>query len=87
MTKHDKLVDVSHTTAQCLQVAGTMDVMTMREFDALYIHQCRTIALTKSNMCDYALKLVRPSLLPTSTPALQQYKSTSKVKNILMGYR
>jgi len=35
MTKHDKLLDVLHGTAQGLHAAGTMDAMTMREFDAL----------------------------------------------------
>ena len=35
MTKRDKLLDVLHGTAQGLHAAGTMDAMTMREFDAL----------------------------------------------------
>ena len=35
MKKHDKLLDVLHGTAKGLHEAGTMDAMTMREFDAL----------------------------------------------------
>lgn len=35
MSKHDKLLDVLHGTAQGLHAAGVMDGTTMREFDAL----------------------------------------------------
>ncbi|PXX42598.1 helix-turn-helix domain-containing protein [Undibacterium pigrum] len=34
MSKHDKLLDVLHGTAQGLHSAGVMDATTMREFDA-----------------------------------------------------
>ncbi len=33
--KHDKLLDVLHSTAADLHQAGVMDLTTMREFDAL----------------------------------------------------
>jgi putative transcriptional regulator len=35
MKKNDKLIDVLHETAKGLHAAGTMDAVTMREFDAL----------------------------------------------------
>ena len=55
-----------HETAKSLHKAGTMDAVTMREFDALCLPPVKTYTRPRrSSVCAHATRTAMPCLRPT----------------------
>ena len=72
MSKHDKLLDVLHGTAQGLHAAGVMDTTTLREFDALLSVASTRLYGGTNQAFVCASRRARLCLRPTSTPVLRR---------------
>lgn len=84
MTKKDKLLDVLHGTAQGLHAAGTMDAMTMREFDALCltpIQQYNPEQIKKLRLRFKTSQAVFAAYLNTSPSTVQKWEQGQKHPN------
>lgn len=84
MTKHDKLLDVLHDTAKGLHAAGTMDAMTMREFDALCItpvQNYNAVQIKKLRLRFKASQAVFAAYLNTSPSTVQKWEQGQKHPN------
>jgi putative transcriptional regulator len=60
--KHDKLLNVLHSTAAGLHQAGVMDLTTMREFDALCLPPVQDYSAAQIKGIRLRLKPARPCL-------------------------
>ena len=77
MKKHDKLLDVLHSTAKGLHKAGTMDVTTMREFDALCllpVEEYSADQIKKLRLRFKASQAVFAAYLNTSPSTVQKWE-------------
>ncbi len=84
MTKHDKLLDVLHSTAKGLHAAGTMDAMTMREFDALCltpVQNYNAAQIKKLRLRFKASQAVFAAYLNTSPSTVQKWEQGQKHPN------
>lgn len=84
MTKHDKLLDVLHSTAQGLHAAGTMDAMTMREFDALCLTPVQVYSaaqIKRLRLRFKASQAVFAAYLNTSPSTVQKWEQGQKHPN------
>ncbi|MDL2354726.1 MAG: DNA-binding transcriptional regulator [Pseudomonadota bacterium] len=84
MSKHERLLDVLHSTAQGLHVAGTMDGATMRDFDALCLTpvQDYTAAQIKHLRLRFkASQAVFAAYLNISTSTVQKWEQGQKHPN------
>lgn len=84
MTKKDKLLNVLHGTAQGLHAAGTMDAMTMREFDALCltpIQQYNPEQIKKLRLRFKTSQAVFAAYLNTSPSTVQKWEQGQKHPN------
>lgn len=84
MKKHDKLLDVLHETAKGLHDAGTMDTVTMREFDALCLPPVKkytAIQIKRLRLRYKAGQAVFAAYLNTSTSTVQKWEQGQKHPN------
>ena len=84
MKKHDKLMDVLHSTAQGLHAAGTMDATTMREFDALCLPPIQEYSATQIKRLRLRFKAsqaVFAAYLNTSPSTVQKWEQGQKHPN------
>jgi putative transcriptional regulator len=84
MKKNEKLLDVLHVTAKGLHAAGTMDAMTMREFDALCLpplHDYNASQIKKLRLRFKASQAVFAAYLNTSTSTIQKWEQGKKHPN------
>jgi putative transcriptional regulator len=84
MMKHDKLLDVLHSTAAGLHQAGVMDLTTLREFDALCLPpvQDYSAAQIKGIRLRFkASQAVFAAYLNTSPSTIQQWERGQKHPN------
>lgn len=84
MSKHDKLMDVLHSTAKGLHAAGTMDTMTMREFDALClspVQDYRAEQIKRLRLRFKASQAVFAAYLNTSPSTVQKWEQGQKHPN------
>jgi len=84
MTKHDKLLDVMHVTAKGLHAAGTMDAMTMREFDALClppVQEYSAAQIKRLRLRFKASQAVFAAYLNTSPSTVQKWEQGQKHPN------
>lgn len=84
MTKHEKLLTALHSTAQGLHAAGTMDAMTMREFDALCLTPVQDYTATQIRDLRLRFKAsqaVFAAYLNTSTSTVQKWEQGQKRPN------
>ena len=84
MKKNDKLMDVLHETAKGLHAAGTMDAVTMREFDALCLPPLQNYSATqikKLRLRFKASQAVFAAYLNTSPSTIQKWEQGQKHPN------
>lgn len=84
MSKHEKLLDVLHETAQGLHAAGTMDAITMREFDALCLAPVQIYSPSQIKALRLRFKAsqaVFAAYLNTSTSTVQKWEQGQKQPN------
>jgi putative transcriptional regulator len=84
MSKHEKLLDVLHGTAQGLHAAGTMDATTMREFDALCLTPVQDYSASQIKRLRLRFKAsqaVFAAYLNTSTSTVQKWEQGQKHPN------
>jgi putative transcriptional regulator len=84
MNKHDKLLDALHETAKGLHEAGTMDAMTMREFDALClppIKEYSAAQIKRLRLRFKASQAVFAAYLNTSPSTVQKWEQGQKHPN------
>jgi putative transcriptional regulator len=84
MKKHDKLLDVMHSTAQGLYEAGVMDATTMREFDALCLTPVKTYSadqIKNLRLRFKASQAVFAAYLNTSPSTVQKWEQGRKHPN------
>lgn len=84
MSKHEKLLDVLHSTAQGLHASGTMDATTMREFDALCltpVQQYSAAQIKQLRLRFKASQAVFAAYLNTSTSTVQKWEQGQKHPN------
>ena len=84
MKKNDKLIDVLHDTAKGLHAAGTMDAVTMREFDALCLPPLQNYSATqikKLRLRFKASQAVFAACLNTSSSTIQKWEQGQKHPN------
>ena len=84
MNKHEKLIDVIHSSAQGLHAAGVMDAMTMREFDALCLPPVRLYSgnqIKKLRLRFKASQAVFVAYLNTSVSTVQKWEQGQKHPN------
>jgi putative transcriptional regulator len=84
MSKHEKLLDVLHGTAQGLHAAGTMDATTMREFDALCLTPVQDYSaaqIKRLRLRFKASQAVFAAYLNTSTSTVQKWEQGQKHPN------
>ena len=82
--KHDKLLDVLHSTAAGLHQAGVMDLTTMREFDALCLPSVQDYNADRIKGIRLRFKAsqaVSAAYLNTSPSAIQQWERGQKHPN------
>ena len=84
MKKHDKLLDVLHSTAEGLHAADTMDVVTMREFDALClppVEAYSAVQIKRLRLRFKASQAVFAAYLNTSSSTVQKWEQGQKHPN------
>lgn len=84
MKKNDKLIDVLHETAKGLHAAGTMDAVTMREFDALCLPPLQNYSATQIKRLRLRFKAsqaVFAAYLNTSPSTIQKWEQGQKHPN------
>lgn len=84
MSKHEKLLDVLHSTAQGLHATGTMDATTMRGFDALCLAPVQDYSaaqITRLRLRFKASQAVFAAYLNISTSTLQKWAQGKKQPN------
>ncbi len=84
MKKNDKLIDVLHDTAKGLHVAGTMDAVTMREFDVLCLPPLQNYSATQIKRLRLRFKAsqaVFAAYLNTSPSTIQKWEQGQKHPN------
>ena len=80
----DKLLKVMHATAKGLHEAGTLDTMTMREFDALCLPPVKTytpIQIKRLRTRYKASQAVFAAYLNTSPSTVQKWEQGQKKPN------
>ncbi|MDB5824320.1 MAG: helix-turn-helix domain protein [Herminiimonas sp.] len=84
MKKNDKLLDVLHGTAKGLHKAGTMDAVTMREFDALClppVQEYSAAQIKRLRLRSKASQAVFAAYLTTSSSTVQKWEQGQKHPN------
>lgn len=84
MSKHDKLLDVLHGTAQGLHAAGVMDRTTLREFDALCLSPVQDYTAEQIKHLRLRVKAsqaVFAAYLNTSASTVQKWEQGQKHPN------
>lgn len=84
MNKPEKLLDALHATARGLHGAGTMDAMTMREFDALCLTPVQHYdadQIKALRLRCMASQAVFAAYLNTSTSTVQKWEQGQKRPN------
>jgi putative transcriptional regulator len=82
--KNDKLLDTLHSTAKGLHAAGTMDAMTMREFDALCLTPVQAfsaVQIKNLRLRFKASQAVFAAYLNTSLSTVQKWEQGQKHPN------
>ena len=84
MTKSSKLLDAIHSTAKGLHQAGTMDTITMREFDALCLPPIKDYSaqqIKRLRLRYKASQAVFAAYLNTSPSTVQKWEQGQKHPN------